>query len=350
MEEQFIELYRGGVTRDELKDMCNGNQDDISSTLVMSSVREDSPLAGIVPNTDNVCRGRWWTPNIFYARYMLEGRLNDDAIQNNRQTRYLVKCVVNVDDVVYLPLYSCSLDVNDFDAVILKKRCTPRVLMESDMPKLITFDVKNLTEEQIIDSARVLAWGDDNRIYNVLEESIELQLKMLSYQKTMLGRWIQSPYMKKYAPLVDFLMDRMKLSSNVHGLPHWIRVFEYGRDLAEDADVDAEVLRYFAFLHDSCRATDGDDPDHGARAADLIDEIRHDLLEQLNDDQVELLKMACTLHTGTDRTGNRTIDACLDSDRLDLWRVGISPDPARMATEKGAELARILNENKQNKN
>ena len=42
----------------------------------------------------------------------------------------------------------------------------------------------------------------------------------------------------------------------------------------------------------------------------------------------------------TSQTGNPTIDACFDSDRLDLWRVGIIPDPDRLATEKGKEIAR----------
>ena len=40
-----------------------------------------------------------------------------------------------------------------------------------------------------------------------------------------------------------------------------------------------------------------------------------------------------------------TIDACFDADRLDLGRVGIDPDPERMATERGKEIAN--NENKQ---
>ena len=39
-------------------------------------------------------------------------------------------------------------------------------------------------------------------------------------------------------------------------------------------------------------------------------------------------------------TSNPTIDACFDSDRLDLWRVGIIPDPDRLATEKGKEIAK----------
>ena len=33
-------------------------------------------------------------------------------------------------------------------------------------------------------------------------------------------------------------------------------------------------------------------------------------------------------------------DACFDADRLDLGRVGITPDPKKMATERGKEMAR----------
>lgn len=33
-----------------------------------------------------------------------------------------------------------------------------------------------------------------------------------------------------------------------------------------------------------------------------------------------------------------------DADRLDLMRVGITPDPERMATERGAYYARNINE------
>ena len=43
-----------------------------------------------------------------------------------------------------------------------------------------------------------------------------------------------------------------------------------------------------------------------------------------------------------DNCGNPTIDACFDADRLDLGRVGITPDPNKMATAKGKELASRL--------
>ena len=57
------------------------------------------------------------------------------------------------------------------------------------------------------------------------------------------------------------------------------------------------------------------------------------------DDEFELLRKACELHTVCHRTGNATIDACFDADRLDLMRVGIIPDPKKMATERGAFYA-----------
>ena len=51
---------------------------------------------------------------------------------------------------------------------------------------------------------------------------------------------------------------------------------------------------------------------------------------------------ACELHTVCHCTGNPTIDACFDADRLDLMRVGITPDPERMATERGKFYAANL--------
>jgi uncharacterized protein len=62
-------------------------------------------------------------------------------------------------------------------------------------------------------------------------------------------------------------------------------------------------------------------------------------LKDVSDEEIELLKEACRLHSIKHKTGNPTIDACFDSDRLDLWRVGLIPDRYRLATEKGKEIA-----------
>lgn len=126
-----------------------------------------------------------------------------------------------------------------------------------------------------------------------------------------------------------------------HGLSHWERVERNGQLLATP-ECDLTVIRLFAYLHDSCRESDGYDVQHGPRAAKMMNDLRHTLLKDLSDHQFELLQTACYLHTTTHRTGAPTIDACFDADRLDLGRVDITPDPAKMATEKGKELASRL--------
>lgn len=128
----------------------------------------------------------------------------------------------------------------------------------------------------------------------------------------------------------------------LHGISHWERVERNGKLLATP-DCDLTVIRLFAYLHDSCRENDGYDKQHGPRAAKMIVGLRNTLLKDLTDHQFEMLQTAIRLHTTTHHTGNPTIDACFDADRLDLGRVGITPDPAKMATEKGKELARDLN-------
>ena len=123
-----------------------------------------------------------------------------------------------------------------------------------------------------------------------------------------------------------------------HGIDHWDRVYANGQQLIT-RKVNPLVIGLFAYLHDYCREDDGDDLQHGPRAAEFIDTVRDTLLMDVNDKDIHLLKEACRLHTVVDRTGNPTIDACFDADRLDLGRVGIIPDPARMATKKGKEIA-----------
>ena len=72
----------------------------------------------------------------------------------------------------------------------------------------------------------------------------------------------------------------------------------------------------------------------------MIVGLRKTLLKGLSDQQFETLQKAIRLHTSTHCTGDPTIDACFDADRLDLGRVNITPDPEKMASAKGKELAR----------
>ena len=56
------------------------------------------------------------------------------------------------------------------------------------------------------------------------------------------------------------------------------------------------------------------------------------------------LKKACELHTTTLRTEDATVNACFDADRLDLGRVGITPNPDKMATAQGRIIAEKIAE------
>ncbi len=122
-------------------------------------------------------------------------------------------------------------------------------------------------------------------------------------------------------------------------MSHCDRVYEHTRHLITP-EVNPLVVGLFAYLHDSCRISNDMDIHHGERAAEWIDTLRDTLLKGVSDDELKLLKEACRLHTVVQKTGNPTIDACFDADRLDLWRAGITPDPERRATEKGKEIAR----------
>ena len=144
--------------------------------------------------------------------------------------------------------------------------------------------------------------------------------------------------------LRTFAIEHTKMNVNsIHGIGHWDRVAKYAEDLST-VDVDLLVVKAFAYVHDVERENDGYDLLHGPRAAALVDNIRDTELAFLNDDEVRQLKEACELHTTTLRTEDATVNACFDADRLDLGRVGITPNPDKMATVQGRILAEKMME------
>ncbi|MDO4507409.1 MAG: hypothetical protein Q4B64_10740 [Spirochaetales bacterium] len=128
----------------------------------------------------------------------------------------------------------------------------------------------------------------------------------------------------------------------MHGITHWENVDRNGMRLANNMTegVNKRVVRLFSYLHDHQRNADGYDTEHGPRAAEALFDISNTLLEDLSEEEFEMLYEACKIHTvAKEPTGNPTIDCCIDADRLDLPRVGITPDPDRMLTEAGKKLA-----------
>jgi len=120
--------------------------------------------------------------------------------------------------------------------------------------------------------------------------------------------------------------------AGIHGVGHWARVLANGHRLAATEEADIQVVDLFAVFHDSRRLNDDWDPEHGLRGALLAEKLRP-LLPPLTDAQMDQLLTACTHHTSLATHPDPTIQVCFDADRLDLARVGITPDQALLCKE-----------------
>ena len=128
------------------------------------------------------------------------------------------------------------------------------------------------------------------------------------------------------------------IGSHVHGEYHWRTVGANGLWLAEPLpDADTFVIFLFALLHDSMRLNDSVDPQHGPRAATFATELHGEGLLGTTPAQLETLQYACFEHTNGLTSDDPTVGCCWDADRLDLPRVGITPDPQRFSTERAHE-------------
>jgi uncharacterized protein len=134
-------------------------------------------------------------------------------------------------------------------------------------------------------------------------------------------------------PLIEAIRNQYRLEWNgVHGVSHWARVYENGLRLAGSLPgVSIRVVELFAVFHDARRKNEGFDWGHGRRGAELAKQLRGALFE-LPDAEYELLHLACCHHTDGHTLADLTVLACWDADRLDLGRVGITPDPRYLCT------------------
>lgn len=121
---------------------------------------------------------------------------------------------------------------------------------------------------------------------------------------------------------------------SLHGPIHWQKVESIGMAMARKNGADQEVVRLFAWLHDSCRKNENHDEKHGERAAKLAKRIRGKHFK-LTDKQFEKLHFACKNHAHGMVCEDVTVGTCWDADRLDLGRVGIKPEPEYMSTKEG---------------
>jgi uncharacterized protein len=128
----------------------------------------------------------------------------------------------------------------------------------------------------------------------------------------------------------------------IHGEGHWKCVAWTGLGLLpEVAGCEAAVLLLFGMLHDTQRLDDGHDPLHGPRAAVFARSLHERGLIVLPPARLRTLCHACEEHTGGTVSDEPTVGACWDADRLNLWRVGMRPDPRWLSTNAAKQSDRI---------
>lgn len=131
----------------------------------------------------------------------------------------------------------------------------------------------------------------------------------------------------------------------IHGLAHACRVLVWADRLANEAtaageQVDVEVVRWAAALHDVGRHDDGRDPDHGKRSAEWL--IAHPQLtcQDLSPAQREVVAYCCRWHVPPDGAAPELIPELRilkDADGLDRVRIN-RLDPALLRSDVARAL------------
>jgi len=137
------------------------------------------------------------------------------------------------------------------------------------------------------------------------------------------------------------LAEANRPRSEDHGDRHWRAVAAAGRMLCERVPgSDREAVMLFALLHDTRRENEYSDPGHGPRAAAYLRRLVADGAVRGAADDIDRLAHAIARHADGLLDDDPTVGVCWDADRLNLWRVGIRPEPARLCTgaARGREL------------
>jgi uncharacterized protein len=177
--------------------------------------------------------------------------------------------------------------------------------------------------------AAVTLLGEDDHGVRELAESAGLPVRHvpLSESEPAIRHWIAY---EAFAPAQSRFTD-----SGIHGDAHWRQVADNGLRLAEQTPgADLRVVLLFALLHDVFRRSEDADPEHGLRAARFVADD-DSLTEHLGADAVRELVEALAFHDDGLTSTKPTVGCCWDADRLDLPRVGITPEPAFMSTTAG---------------
>ena len=141
--------------------------------------------------------------------------------------------------------------------------------------------------------------------------------------------------------LLTYLQGQFEIDwKGCHGIAHWARVRANGLMLAEQTGANRHVVELFAFFHDSRRTSEGIDQGHGWRGSVLAEQLRGRFFDA-SDAEMALLHHACVYHSDGINTGDTTVLTCWDADRLDLGRVGMTPDPRYLCTKAARQESNL---------
>jgi uncharacterized protein len=130
--------------------------------------------------------------------------------------------------------------------------------------------------------------------------------------------------------------------SMLHGEAHWRAVTYTALELAPlVAGADVLVGFLFGLMHDSQRVHDGNDVGHGPRAAELARVLHGEGFLPVSREQLDLLMTAMHGHTTGRWSSDPTIGLCWDADRLNLWRIGVTPRAEFLSTAAARKPERI---------
>lgn len=188
------------------------------------------------------------------------------------------------------------------------------------------FDPKNWgVAEAIVNKKDIIGVLLGRNEYEIVVSPEKLKIKT-SKQIVNRPEWIEQVFQKAKSKII--------LRNSVHGVWHWEKVEKNAMFLAKKTPgADEVVAQLFALIHDTHRVNDDDDPQHGHRAAKWAEELFETGVLKINQEQLKLLVEACQFHNEGNTSQNPTIGVCWDADRLDLPRVGITPDPKFISTK-----------------
>ena len=122
-----------------------------------------------------------------------------------------------------------------------------------------------------------------------------------------------------YRKLKEIVEKELKEASPAHDINHVMRVYNLCLHLAKyEPDVDLDVLKTAALLHDIARVKEGQDVDHAVLGAEMSEKILRELA--YSEEKIKLIKHCIIAHRF--RSGNepKTKEAKIlsDADKLDV--------------------------------